>query len=482
MKLKSLLKELDYEVINGDIDIEIKNINYDSRKVSANDLFVCIKGLKVNGHNYAESAIKGGAIAIICEDNIEGYNNETVIIKVKNTRKALAKCAANFYENPSKKMSMIGVTGTNGKTTTAFMIKEILEKAGKKVGLIGTISNFIGSEKIYTERTTPESLELQELFKEMVEKDCEYCVMEVSSHSLALDRVYGVEFEVGIFTNLTRDHLDFHKNFKNYFESKALLFERSKISIVNIDDEYGVKLKERLNKTKVITYAIKNTSDYTASDEKCESTHIGYKLKYSNKEENFQVGLPGKFNIYNSLGAIAACINLNIDMKFIKEGISDVVVLGRCEMVGKKYNLPYTIILDYAHTPDGLQNILETARGFTKNRLILVFGCGGDRDKVKRPQMGKIGTDLSDIAVVTSDNPRSEEPAKIIEEIISGVEKKNYITIENRKEGIRKSIEIARPGDVIVIAGKGHEDYQILNTGKIHFNEREIVEEILQSI
>lgn len=482
MKLKSLLKELDYEVINGDIDIEIKNINYDSRKVSANDLFVCIKGLKVNGHNYAESAIKGGAIAIICEDNIEGYNNETVIIKVKNTRKALAKCAANFYKNPSKKMSMIGVTGTNGKTTTAFMIKEILEKAGKKVGLIGTISNFIGSEKIYTERTTPESLELQELFKEMVEKDCEYCVMEVSSHSLALDRVYGVEFEVGIFTNLTRDHLDFHKNFKNYFESKALLFERSKISIVNIDDEYGVKLKERLNKTKVITYAIKNTSDYTASDEKCESTHIGYKLKYSNKEENFQVGLPGKFNIYNSLGAIAACINLNIDMKFIKEGISDVVVLGRCEMVGKKYNLPYTIILDYAHTPDGLQNILETARGFTKNRLILVFGCGGDRDKVKRPQMGKIGTDLSDIAVVTSDNPRSEEPAKIIEEIISGVEKKNYITIENRKEGIRKSIEIARPGDVIVIAGKGHEDYQILNTGKIHFNEREIVEEILQSI
>lgn len=482
MKLKGLLKELEYEVINGSIEIQIQNINYDSRKISTNDLFVCIKGFSVDGHNYVKSAITSGATAIICEDDIEGYNNDTVVIKVKNTRIALAKCAANFYGNSSKKMKMIGVTGTNGKTTTAFMIKEILEKAGKKVGLIGTISNFIGSEKIYTERTTPESLELHELFKEMVGKNCEYCVMEVSSHSLALDRVYGVKFEVGIFTNLTRDHLDFHKNFENYFESKALLFERSKVCIINIDDKYGAKLKERLNETKVVTYSIKNTSDYIAVDEKCESTHIGYNLRYNNKEENCLVGLPGKFNIYNSLGAIAACRNLNIDMKFIKEGISEVVVLGRCEMVGKKYNLPYTIILDYAHTPDGLKNILQTARGFTKNKLILVFGCGGDRDTVKRPQMGKIGTDLSDIAVVTSDNPRTENPSKIIEDIISGVKKKNYIIIENRKEGIKKSIEMAKSGDVIVIAGKGHEDYQILSTGKIHFNEREIVDEILQSI
>ena len=481
MKLKYLLNEIDYEVINGSIDIDIKNINYDSRKVKENDLFVCIKGIVADGHKYASSAINSGAKAIICEDDIEGYRKDTTVIKVKNSRSALAKSAANFYDNPSKKMKMIGITGTNGKTTTAFMIKTVLEKAGKKVGLIGTIANFIGDEKIDTERTTPESLEMQELFKDMVDKNCEYCVMEVSSHSLALDRVYGIEFEVGIFTNLTRDHLDFHKTFENYYQAKAILFKRSRVSVINIDDSYGKRLSQEIKESKILTYSITNDGDFIAEDEKFGSTNIGYKLKYDNKKEDVLVNLPGEFNIYNSLGAIAGSLSLNIDIEAIKEGMKDVVVLGRCEMVGKKYNLPYTIILDYAHTPDGLDNILKTARGFTKNRLISVFGCGGDRDKVKRPQMGKIGADLSDIAIVTSDNPRTEEPKSIIEDIVKGIDKDNYVIIENRKDAIKKAIEMAKSGDVVVIAGKGHEDYQILKTGKIHFDEREVVDEILSN-
>ena len=481
MELKKLLNELQYEVIKGNDNVNVNEIDYDSRKVKQNDVFVCIKGFQSDGHKFASSAIEKGAKVIVCEDEIN-CSEDITIIKVKDTRKALAKMGANFYDNPSKKMKIIGVTGTNGKTTTAFMIKTILEEAGFKSGLIGTIANFIGKEKIHTERTTPESLELQELFNEMVQKGCKYCVMEVSSHSLALDRVYGIEFEAGIFTNLTRDHLDFHKTFENYYKAKYELFKRSKVSIINSDDAYGVRAIEDIKNdglSNLVTYSIKSDSNYKAQNEICESTHIDYTLKYNDKEEKIRVGLPGEFNIYNSLGAIACMDSLNIPMESIKKGISEVVVLGRCEKTGLKYNLPYTIILDYAHTPDGLQNILETARGFTKNRLISVFGCGGDRDKVKRPQMGKIGTDLSDISIVTSDNPRTENPTSIINDIIKGIDKQNYEVIENRKEAIERAIDIAKSGDVLVIAGKGHEDYQILSTGKIHFDEREVVDEIL---
>ena len=475
MKLRELLKGIDYEIVQGKIDVEINNVDYDSRKVEKEDVFVCIKGFQADGHKYAKSAIEKGINAVICEDDIETNNKSITIIKTNDTRKALAVIGANLYDNPSKKMKMIGVTGTNGKTTTALMIKTILEEEGKKVGLIGTIANYIGKESLETERTTPESLELQKLFKEM----------EVSSHSLALDRVYGIEFEVGIFTNLTRDHLDFHKTFDNYFEAKYKLFQRSCIKIINVDDNYGKRALENLKKENaknVYTYSIKEESDFKAYEEKCESKHIAFKLKINENEEEFIVGLPGEFNIYNSLGAIGATNKLGISLKSIKKGIEEIVVPGRCEMVGKKYNLPYTIIIDYAHTPDGLDNILKTARGFTKNRLISVFGCGGDRDRVKRPQMGKIGSDLCDIAIITSDNPRTENPLSIIDEVVAGIEKDNYEVIENRKEAIKRAIEIAKAGDVIVIAGKGHETYQILNTGKIHFDEREVVDEILKDM
>lgn len=485
MLLKDLLKNVKYKQVNGDLDLEINKVNYDSRKVQKDDLFVCIRGFQTDGHKFVQNALQNGAKAIVCEEPIKNVDENIIIIQVDDSRKALATIACNKYDNPSKKMKMIGVTGTNGKTTIAFMMKRILEEDGKKVGLIGTIANYIGTEKIDTERTTPESLELQELFGKMVSSGCEYCVMEVSSHSLALDRVYGIEFETSIFTNLTRDHLDFHKTFENYYKEKYKLFQRSKYCIVNKDDEYGKRVIEDLKseeKSNVLTYSIKEAGDFRAYDEVFDSRYISYKLMLEETEQSIKVGIPGEFNIYNSLGAIAAATCLNVSLNSIKKGIEEVVVLGRCEMVGKKYNLPYTIILDYAHTPDGLKNILETARGFTKARLISVFGCGGDRDRVKRPQMGKIGSELSDFAIITSDNPRTEEPIEIINEVVAGIEMDNYISIESRKEAINEAIKMATIGDVIVIAGKGHEDYQILKTGKIHFDEREVIDEILSEL
>ncbi|MFR9241279.1 MAG: UDP-N-acetylmuramoyl-L-alanyl-D-glutamate--2,6-diaminopimelate ligase [Clostridium baratii] len=482
MKLAKLIEGLEYEVLKGNLDVSINSINYDSRKVKDGDMFVCIKGFKSDGHNFINAAINNGAKVIVCEDEADVKDGIT-LIKFKDTRKALAKIGAKYYDNPCDKLNIIGVTGTNGKTTTAFMIKNILESCNEKVGLIGTIANYIGDEKLETERTTPESLELQELFRNMVDKGVKYCVMEVSSHSLELDRVYGVDFEVGIFTNLTRDHLDFHKTFENYYKAKYKLFPRSKTSIVNIDDKYGVRITEDLQKeniTNFITYGIKNRADIMAKNEKLENMDIIFDLVTEDKTERVLLPIPGEYNIYNALGAISACKVLGISLEDIKEGLKHVVVPGRCERAARGHKLPYEIIIDYAHTPDGLENILKTAREFTRGRLISVFGCGGDRDKVKRPQMGKIGTDLSDVAVITSDNPRSEEPDSIIDDIIAGIEKDNYIRITNRHEGIEKAMEIAEEGDVIVIAGKGHETYQILNTGTIHFDEREVIEEILK--
>jgi len=484
MNLRSILNGIDYEIIQGGIDVDINRINYDSRKITASDIFICIKGYATDGHKYIDKAIENGAKVIIIQDDVEIKNSEISIIKSNDTRKALALMGANYYDKPSNKMKIIGITGTNGKTTTAFMIKDILEANNKKVGLIGTIANYIGSEKIHTERTTPESLELQELFFEMVSKGVEYCVMEVSSHSLELDRVYGVEFEAGIFTNLTRDHLDFHKTFENYYKAKFKLFDRSRIKIINIDDNYGKQVIKDLDELKadnIYSFSVKDNSNFKAFDEEMGSRNIKFKVNIET-DEQFILNIPGEYNIYNALGAIIACFKLGINVGCIKDGIEKAIVPGRCERVGNEYNLPYEIIIDYAHTPDGLENILKTAKAFTKGRLISIFGCGGDRDKVKRPQMGKISTDIADITIITSDNPRSEEPMDIIKDIEVGLNKDNYIVIENRKEAIKKAISIAKQGDVIVIAGKGHETYQILKNETIHFDEREVVREILDAV
>ena len=479
MKLLELLNGVKYEVKGGSLEREINHLQYDSRKIIDGDMFVCLKGFEVDGHKYAQKAIELGAKVIVCENDIEIKGDDVTVIKVKEGRKALATMAANYYGHPSKKLKLIGVTGTNGKTTTVYILKSMLEKAGYKVGLVGTIANYIGDEELKSERTTPESLELQKLFSDMVDKGCEYCVMEVSSHSLELDRVYGCEFEVGIFTNLTRDHLDFHKTFDNYYNAKFKLFERSKTSVINIDDNYGYRVLNDVKKIegkKILTYSIKNESDFKATNIKLDKGDMHYEVNGS----EYISSLPGEYNIYNGLGAIAALNSLKIKEEYIKDGIKNVVVPGRCERIGHKYDIPYEIVIDFAHTPDGLKNILETLRGFTTNRLIAVYGCGGDRDKVKRAEIGRVGTEIADLAIITSDNPRNEDPMAIIKEIVSGIKKTNYLAIENRVEAIKLALSMAEPGDVVVMAGKGHENYQITNDGIIHFDEREIVDEILK--
>lgn len=483
MKLREILKEIKYELLNGRDDLEIREIQYDSRQVKKGDLFICIEGYSTDGHKYIDSAVRNGAIAVICSKSIENaFTYNCTLIKVDNTRKVLAASAANYYNHPAKKLKIIGITGTNGKTTSTFMIKSILEAKGYKVGLLGTIANYVGDKRIPAHRTTPESLELQKLFSEMVDEDVNYCIMEVSSHSLYLDRVYGIKFCEAIFTNLTRDHLDFHKTFENYYNAKLKLFKNTSSSIVNIDDEYGDRVYKDSEGEKT-SYAIEKNADIKGSNLNMHSRGVEFDITWNNEASHISLNIPGKYNVMNALGSAAACLKEGMSLLDVKKGLETMLcVPGRCEIVTKNYNLGYEVIVDYAHTPDGLENILKTAREFTKGNLISVFGCGGDRDNTKRPIMGKIGTDLSDKAIITSDNPRSEEPMSIIKEILTGVEKSNYVVVENRREAIKKAMEMAQKDDVIVVAGKGHEDYQILKDKTIHFDEREIIAEIIKEL
>ncbi|MBC2580655.1 UDP-N-acetylmuramoyl-L-alanyl-D-glutamate--2,6-diaminopimelate ligase [Clostridium sp. DJ247] len=479
MNLKEILRGIEYQLTKGNENLDIKEIQYDSRAVKAGDLFICIEGYSTDGHKYISSAVAKGAVAIICSKEIDNIPDCTVIM-VKDSRKVMALASANYYNKPAEKMKIIGVTGTNGKTTSTFMIKSILEANGYKVGLIGTIANYIGSQKIPAHRTTPESLELQKLFKDMIDQGVDYCVMEVSSHSLYLDRVYGIKFSQAIFTNLTQDHLDFHKTFENYYNAKLILFKNTSNSIVNIDDNYGYRVYNDAKGNSRMSYSIEKESDVKASNIIMHSRGIEFDVTYKEQCEHINLNIPGKYNVMNALGSIGACLNEGICLETIKKGLEGMLcVPGRCEIVTQNYNLGYEVIVDYAHTPDGLENILKTAREFTKGRLISVFGCGGDRDNAKRSIMGRIGTELSDLAVITSDNPRTEDPLSIIQEIKSGINKDNFIIIENRREAIKKAMEMAEKDDVIVVAGKGHEDYQVLKDKTIHFDEREIIAEIV---
>ncbi|WP_234119952.1 UDP-N-acetylmuramoyl-L-alanyl-D-glutamate--2,6-diaminopimelate ligase [Clostridium hydrogenum] len=481
MKLKEILAGVSYELINGSVDEEITNMHYDSRKIEQNGLFFCIEGYETDGHKYIGKALENGAKAIICTKVPENITNAAVI-KVEDGRKAMSLLSANFYGNPAKKLKLIGITGTNGKTTSTYIMKSMLENAGYKVGLVGTIANYIGDKKIESHRTTPESMELQKLFHDMVEAGIEYCVMEVSSHSLYLNRVFGITFNEGIFTNLTRDHLDFHKTFENYYKAKMILFENSKNSIINIDNEYGKKVFNDVKNSK-ITYGIENEADVRAENINMSSKGTSFDLNYNGNKISAFVSIPGKYNVYNALCSAAACLNEGISLEKVKLGLEKLAsVPGRCEIVTNKYNLKFDVIVDYAHTPDGLMNILSTAREFTKGRLISVFGCGGDRDKTKRPIMGEIGSKMSDIAIITSDNPRSEKPEEIIRDITAGIKKDNYVTIENREEAIKEALKMAKEDDVIVLAGKGHEDYQILKDKTIHFDEREVIAKLIKEL
>lgn len=473
MKLSTLLQNIDYTILQGDKNIDINAPAYDSRKVQKGDLFVCITGFQTDGHKYVQNAIQSGAIAILCEKEIE-IDKSITVIKTENTRKALALLSINYFENPCKDMNMIGVTGTNGKTTTTYLIQSILNRINHKVGVIGTIENRIGDVVLHADRTTPESFELQKLLHEMKQQQVNDVVMEVSSHSLDLHRVDGIEYDIAIFTNLTQDHLDYHKTMENYKIAKSLLFQRSNASVINMDDEAGEFMKQNA-KGRIITFGIDTPADLQAKEINISADGASFTLCFEQKQYPIFLHTPGRFSIYNALGAIGACLFLDIPMEDIIAGLEqNKGVSGRFQIIkGKRANA----IVDYAHTPDGLENILKTAKEFVKGNIITVFGCGGDRDKTKRPIMGEIAGKLSNYCIITSDNPRTENPAAILDDIEKGMKKTNcsYIKMVDRRAAICYAATHAIKGDLIVIAGKGHENYQIFADKTIHFDD---VEEI----
>ena len=483
MKLKDIIRNCSVKEVYGSLDVEIAGVEFDSRKIKKDSLFVCIKGYTVDGHNFIETAMKQGATAFLIEDDVEMVEGYTYI-KVESTRTDMAKVAAVFYNNPTKELSVLGVTGTNGKTSITTFLRETLELAGKKSGLVGTISIDNGEEVIVSKNTTPESMELQQHFRTMLNSGCDYCAMEVSSHSLCLGRVDETEYEIGVFTNLTPDHLDFHKDLDDYRNAKEMLFHKTtKANVINIDDEGGQKIVESIKdlKTPLYTYAIDNEADFMAKDIKITASGVSYRLVTPTYEEDIFVPVPGKFTVYNTLAVIATAYLLGIDKDIIKESLKNTKgVPGRFEAVQNDKGIH--VIIDYAHTPDALENVINTARGFATNRIITVFGCGGDRDNTKRPIMGSIAEKLSDIAVLTSDNPRTEDPNKIIEDVLKGMKNNNYKVIVDRREAIVEAVKLAEKDDIILIAGKGHEDYQIIGREKIHFDDKEEARKALELI
>ena len=473
MELKKLLDGISFEALQGNQNIIINKPEYDSRKIVEGDVFVCITGFQADGHKFAKKAVENGAVALICEHIPEDIDGQIAVIQVKNTREALAVLSANFYGQPSEKMHMVGVTGTNGKTTTTYLIKSVLDHMGKKVGVVGTIENRIGHRVIHAERTTPESKELQELLHTMVQEDVSHVVMEVSSHSLDLHRVDGIAYEIGIFTNLTQDHLDYHKTMEGYKEAKSKLFERAQKSVINFDDAAGSFMKAKA-KGEVLTFSIDTPADLQAKNISITAEGTEFSLIWEGKEYTVHLSTPGRFSVYNALGALGACLFLGISMEDSIAGLQENHgVAGRFQAVRNKKG--YQAVVDYAHTPDGLDNILKTAQEFAKGRIITIFGCGGDRDKTKRPIMGEIAGIGSNYCIITSDNPRTEDPLLILDEVEAGILKTScpYAKIADRREAILAGASMAKAGDVILIAGKGHENYQIFKDGTIHFDDME---------
>ena len=488
MKLKNILSGLEGLKVKGDLDIDITNLNSDSRKIKENGLFVAIKGFDVDGHDYIKEAIKKGAVAVIASLDIDKKLLKEIIDKVtiiltEDTRYALAICACNANDNPSRKFKLVGITGTKGKTTTSFMVKRILEKSGKKVGLIGTIATYIGDEKLEdSDRTTPESTKLQQIFRKMANANCEVVIMEVSSQSLKLNRVAGCDFDIGVFTNFSEDHISpkEHPDMKDYFESKLKLFDMCKLCFVNADDLQTSKIPKLLPDKNISTYGIDNYCNLLAKDITITNTAVDYKVKIGTRNERIKVDIPGRFSVYNSLAAIAITTKLGCEANAIKEALLDLKVPGRSELVENDKGL--TIMIDYAHSPESLENILSATKSYTKGRLISLFGCGGDRDAGKRPLMGEISGKIADFTIITSDNPRTEDPDKIVNQIEEGMKKTKgkYICIVDRIEAIKYAINMANKNDIIILAGKGHEPYQEINGVKHPFDERIIVNDIIK--
>ncbi|MBR3569376.1 MAG: UDP-N-acetylmuramoyl-L-alanyl-D-glutamate--2,6-diaminopimelate ligase [Oscillibacter sp.] len=474
MILKELLEGVEIVSATADLEREIPSVCYDSRTARPGSLFVAMTGYAFDGHEFIAQAYQHGACAAVCERPPEGG---VPYVQVKNSRRALAVIGANFYGRPADDMTMIGVTGTNGKTTTTYLLKAILEREpGAKVGLIGTNQNMIGAEALPTERTTPESFELQGLFARMRDAGCTHVVMEVSSHALYLDRVYGVRYAAGVFTNLTQDHLDFHKTMEAYCDAKAILFRNCDKGVCNADDPWAGRVTRGAD-CQIFTFGRGANADLRAEEAELAADHIAFTAVTARERVPVRVNIPGGFMVYNTLGALGAALMLGIPLDRSAAALRDVPhVKGRVEVVptpGK----PYTVLIDYAHTPDGLENVLKSVKGFAKGRTIALFGCGGDRDKTKRPKMGAIAAANADFVVVTTDNPRTESPSAIIADILPGLggTKTPYVVIEDRVRAIRYCMDSAQPGDVIVLCGKGHETYQEIGQIKYPMDERKIV-------
>ena len=489
MELKKVLVGLKGIKGKGNLDIDIKGIESNSKNVKEGYMFVAIKGFSTDGHQFVESAIENGATVVLLQEDCDfksmNIPENITIIVAEDTRLALAICSSNFYGNPSSKFKLIGVTGTKGKTTTTFMIKEILEKAGMKVGLIGTIATYInGKRGEDSDRTTPESLELQRTFKKMVDEGVEVVVMEVSSQSLKLNRVAGCNFDIVLFTNFSEDHISEkeHPDMEDYFKSKLKLFEMCKTGIVNVDNLYTSKIPKMFPENNIITYGIDNFANVLAKDITITNSYVDFRVKITDRNERVKTGIPGRFSVYNSLAAICVAQKFGVSSEIVKEALEEVRVPGRSELVDNKLEL--SIMIDYAHSPESLQNILQATKSYTRGKVISVFGCGGDRDSGKRAIMGEISGKVADYTIITSDNPRTEDPKKIVDQIEEGIKKTNgkYEVVVDRTEAIEHAIKMATKRDIIILAGKGHEPYQEINGVKHPFDERIIVKDIIEKL
>ncbi len=472
MKLADLLHGTGIVLQTMDGDREITGITCDSRRVEKDGVFVCIAGVAVDGHRFAAQAEADGAAAVITQRDL-GLRSQLV---VADTRLVWSLICANWFGHPAEKLHLIGVTGTNGKTTTTSLVKSMLELDGHKVGLIGTVQNMIGDRVLPAGHTTPDSYDMQSMFRLMVSEGCDYCVMEISSHALDQQRAAGCRFDVGVFTNLTQDHLDYHVTMENYMAAKKKLFSMADVGIFNIDDRWAADMMANVP-CRAMTFSVQNnTADYVAHNIRHRADGVSFELVGTGAIGRVKLAIPGQFSVYNGLAAATVCLAVGMPFDRVVAALSAATgVKGRAEVVPTGQD--YTVVIDYAHTPDGLENICRTLKACCDGRLVTLFGCGGDRDKTKRPLMGKIAAELSDYVVITSDNPRTEDPAAIIDDIVAGLAdtKTPYTVIENRVEAIRWALAHANPGDTILLAGKGHETYQILGTRTIHLDEREVI-------
>ncbi|MCM8789840.1 MAG: UDP-N-acetylmuramoyl-L-alanyl-D-glutamate--2,6-diaminopimelate ligase, partial [Candidatus Omnitrophica bacterium] len=473
-------------------DFQVKGISCNSKEVREGFVFIAIRGTKADGSEFIEEAIKRGAEAIVLQSAGHGAigigqrlpaSTKIPIIQVKDARRALAKLAQKFYGNPSSKIKVVGITGTNGKTTISYLIEAIIKEAGYAPSVIGTINYRFKDKIIPSKNTTPAPIELQSLLAQMLKTGIDYSIIEVSSHALHQDRTEGMNFHSAIFTNLTQDHLDYHKTIDNYYKSKEKLFrnlKKNSFAVINNDDKYGLKLKSR-TKAEVVTYGIVRSSSVMAKDLRFGCRSTSFKLLTPKGKIEILCPLIGLHNVYNVLASCAWAQREDIRFEAIKSAIEKFApVPGRLERID--FDGKFKVFVDYAHTEDALKNIIASLRRLCRNRLIVVFGCGGDRDKTKRPKMGRVVSELADYAIVTSDNPRSEEPWQIINEIRKGIRKDNYCLIPQRFEAIKRALSIAREGDIVLVAGKGHEDYQVLRDRIIHFDDRQVIRECLNSL